>query len=188
MPFQNACSMKDSPLPSGWLGRIFKIHRKCTSCFSVRCGDASVSECQDDTLPPQLQLTHQYDTEQNESELDTQMLLPSSSMTSHSCKQPVSVSRGHLAPYCLWMQNKNSMAECRGHGKLWAQTPNQTAKFWVHILPRVGPWVSYFSFLPLFPHLWNRYSDCTCLVNYQMEVPKNSVEVQKKHYVNMNSP
>lgn len=104
MPFQNTCSMNDSPLPSGWLGRGFQIHRKCTSCFSFRCGDAYVSECQDDTLPSQLQLTHHYDTEQNESDLDIHMLLPSSSMTSHSCKPPVPVSRaGHFAPYCLWI-------------------------------------------------------------------------------------
>ena len=115
---------------------------KNISCSSVRYCDACVAECQNET--PRLICTWHTHLIQKRMKVSwtPRCCFISSAMTCHPCRHLLSVSRGHLAPYCLWTQNKKSRAEW-----LWAQTPHQMAKSQAHFLPVVGFLVTIYVFV-----------------------------------------
>lgn len=141
MPFDSNHSVPHSPHPSGWLGRGFQKPGKASPALLL---DIVMPVWQNAKmrLPPRLHLTHLAAIEQNERSWTSRCCFISSAMTCHPRKHQLSVSRGHLAPYCLWTQNKKGIAAW-----LWAQTPHQVAKSQSHFYAFVSASVKWRQWL-----------------------------------------
>ena len=155
MPFDSNHSVPHSPHPSGWLGRSFQKPGKASPALLL---DIVMPVWQNAKMrlpasfAPDIPSWYRTEWKWAVPPDAALSLVPwlvihvgincQSLGDCHPCRHQLSVSRGHLAPYCLWTQNKKGIAAW-----LWAQTPHQVAKSQAHFLPGVGFLVTFYAFV-----------------------------------------